>query len=163
SCAAAAACASSSTVSTSSGEISPALPTNGRALPAGTVMQATFDQAIGTGISHVDDRFTATVSRAVVAQSGETVVPVGAAASGHVTGLHSGNVVGEQSVIRLDFDSLRFYGRSYPFDASISNVTIKHEPGKEAARIAATGAAIGGVLGAIVSGGELSKILTGGL
>ena len=51
------------------------VPVNARTLPAGTVLQATFDQSIGTATSHEGDRFTATVSNAVIAQNGETVVP----------------------------------------------------------------------------------------
>ena len=84
--------------------------------------------------------------------------------TGHVTGLHSGSVVGDQSVIRLDFDRLDMNGRSYPFDASVANVRAKNVVNKNGAtKGAVTGAAAGAVLGAIISGGELSKIITGGL
>ena len=162
--AALAACASSSTVSTSAGDVARTVPANARTLPAGSEIQATFTQSIGTRTSHVGDAFTATVSRAVVAQNGETVVPAGETVFGHVTGLHTASRVGDQSAIQLDFDSLAVGGRRYPFDANIANVSVRNTIDKAGAtRGAVTGAAAGAVLGAIISGGELGKIVGGGL
>jgi len=164
SAAALAACASTANVASSSGEVGSVTPVNGATLPVGGSFQATLNQSIGTTSSHVGDQFTATVSSPLIASNGETVVPAGATVTGHVTGLHSGSVVGEQSVIRLDFDRLDMNGRSYPFDASVSNVQAKNQVNKNGAtKGAVTGAAAGAVLGAIISGGELSKIITGGL
>jgi hypothetical protein len=108
--------------------------------------------------------FTATVSNAVVAQTGEQMIPVGARVFGHVTDVHSGNAIGQQSYIRLAFDSLTFRGREYPIDATVSNVNVRNDVNKSGAtRGAVTGAAAGAVLGAIISGGDLGKIVTGGL
>jgi len=164
SAAALAACASTANVASSSGEVGSVTPVNAATLPIGGSFQATLNQSIGTTSSHVGDQFTATVSSPLIASNGETVVPAGATVTGHVTGLHSGSVVGEQSVIRLDFDRLDMNGRSYPFDASVSNVRAKNQVNKNGAtKGAVTGAAAGAVLGAIISGGELSKIITGGL
>ncbi|MFI5230626.1 MAG: hypothetical protein ACHQWU_16255 [Gemmatimonadales bacterium] len=164
SAAALAACASTANVASSSGEVGSVTPVNARTLPAGASFQATLNQAIGTRSSHVGDQFTATVSSPLVASDGETVVPAGATVTGHVTGLHAGSVVGDQSVIRLDFDRLDFNGRSFPFDASVANVRVKNAVNNSGAtKGAVTGAAAGAVLGAIVSGGALSKIITGGL
>jgi hypothetical protein len=164
SAAALAACASTANVASSSGEVGTVTPINAATLPVGASFQATLNQSIGTTSSHVGDQFTATVSSPLIASNGETVVPAGATVTGHVTGLHSGSVVGEQSVIRLDFDRLDMNGRSYPFDASVSNVKATNQVNEDGAtKSAVTGAAAGAVLGAIVSGGELSKIITGGL
>jgi hypothetical protein len=164
SAAALAACASTANVASSSGEVGTVTPINAATLPVGAAFQATLNQSIGTTSSHIGDQFTATVSSPLIASNGETVVPAGATVTGHVTGLHSGSVVGEQSVIRLDFDRLDMNGRSYPFDASVSNVKATNQVNKNGAtKSAVTGAAAGAVLGAIVSGGELSKIITGGL
>jgi hypothetical protein len=164
SAAALAACASTANVASSSGEVGSVTPVNAATLPIGGSFQATLNQSIGTTSSHVGDQFTATVSSPLIASDGETVVPSGATVTGHVTGLHSGSVVGEQSVIRLDFDRLDMNGRSYPFDASVSNVRATNQVNKNGAtKGAVTGAAAGAVLGAIISGGELSKIITGGL
>jgi hypothetical protein len=76
--------------------------------------------------------------------------------------VHSGNIT-DQNVIRLNFETLEMNGRTYPFSASISNVTVKNSVSDKTARNAATGAVAGAVLGAVLSGAELSKIITGGL
>jgi hypothetical protein len=151
----------------SAGEVSPATPSNRNYLPAGTTMNVRLNESLGTVSSKQGDRFTATVTDPVVATNGATAVPAGAELSGHVTGLHSATLPTDQSVIRLQFDSLNFNGRIYPFDASISNVTVKNEATNpttnSTVKGAVTGAAAGAVLGAIISGGDLSKIISGGL
>ena len=160
------ACAQNAQVE-SSGEVAPATPTSRNYLPAGTTMNVRLNQSLGTVSSKEGDQFTATLADPVVATNGATAVPAGAMLYGHVSGLHSATLPTEQSVIRLDFDSLTFNGRSYPFDASISNVTVKNEATNpttsSTVKGAVTGAAAGAVLGAIISGGDLSKINSGGL
>jgi hypothetical protein len=130
-------------------------------------MNVRLNESVGTVSSKEGDRFTATLIDPVVATNGATAVPAGATLTGHVTGLHAATLPTEQSVIRLAFDNLSFNGNSYPFDASISNVTVKNESTNantsSTVRGAVTGAAAGAVLGAIISGGDLSKILSGGL
>ena len=151
----------------SSGEVAPAVPANSSVVPAGTSMNARLNQSLGTSSSKEGDQFTATLTNAVMAQNGSTAIPVGATLFGHVTGLHAANLPTDQAVIRLAFDSIAFFGRSFPFDASISNVAVKNESGNPSssttARDAAAGAAAGLVLGAIITGGDLSKMITAGL
>lgn len=151
----------------SAGEVAPATPSNRNYLPAGTTMNVRLNQSLGTASSKEGDRFTATLVDPVVATNGATAVPAGAELTGHVTGLHSATLPTDQSVIRLDFDSLNFNGRMYSFDGSIANVTVKNEATNpttnSTVRGAVTGAAAGAVLGAIISGGDLSKIISGGL
>lgn len=154
------ACASGTQVS-SGGEVAPATPINSNWLPAGTTLTARLDNSLSTN-NHDGDGFTATVADNVYAQDGSVAVPSGAVLHGTVTGAHGAKVPGEQNVIRLNFDELRMNGRTYPFSASISNVSVQNQSGS-AAKDAAIGAAAGGVLGAVLSGGELSKIVTGGL
>lgn len=154
------ACASGTQVS-SGGEVAPATPSTSSYLPAGTQMNARLDQSISTS-NHEGDSFSATVTDNVYAANGAVAVPAGAVLQGHVTGVHSSNLPTEQNVIRLNFDNLMMNGRSYPFSASISNVTVKNSS-STTVRDAATGAAAGAVLGAVLGGAELSKILTGGL
>ncbi|MFL5620649.1 MAG: hypothetical protein ACJ79A_19900 [Gemmatimonadaceae bacterium] len=164
---AAAACTQPARIETSSGgEVVSAAPASANSLPAGTTMTARLEQSLGTKSNKVGDQFTATTTEAVVAQNGQTVVPAGAKVYGHVTGLHSPTVTGEQAVIRLDFDSLAFSGRRYPFKASINSVAVAGQTtGSTSTTVksAGVGAAAGAVLGAVLSGGELDKIITGGL
>jgi hypothetical protein len=58
---------------------------------------------------------------------------------------------------------LVFGGRSYPFDAVISqtNLETSQQRGGLSERVILIAAAIGGVLGAVVSGGEIEGILGG--
>jgi hypothetical protein len=154
------ACATGTKVS-AGGDVAATTPATSSYLPAGTTMNARFDQAISTK-NHEGDAFSATVTDNVYAQNGSIAVPAGAVLRGHVTGVHSGNIT-DQNVIRLNFETLEMNGRTYPFSASISNVTVKNSVSDKTARNAATGAVAGAVLGAVLSGAELSKIITGGL
>ncbi len=157
------ACASGTQVS-AGGEVAPATPANANWLPAGTTMTASLDQSISTA-SREGDSFTATVASNVYAQNGAVAVPAGARLTGHVTGIHTSNLPTDQNVIRLNFDQLNMNGRVYPFSGSISDVTVQNAKSgsSNTARNAGVGAAAGAVLGAVLSGGELSKIVTGGL
>jgi len=151
----------------SGGEVAPATPANRNFLPVGTSLNVRLNQSLGTTSSHEGDQFTATVVDPVIAQNGATAVPTGATVYGHVTGLHNSTIPGDRSLIRLDFDHLNFNGRDYPFNASVASVDVQKastsSSSSSTTRGAVTGAAAGAVLGAIISGGELSKILGGGL
>jgi hypothetical protein len=149
------------------GEVAPATPSNASYLPMGTSMNVRLDQTLGTSSSNNGQSFTATVIDPVVAQNGAVAVPSGAVVYGHVTGLSKSSIPGQQSVIRLDFDDIRFNGRSYPFDASVSNVDVQNQSSSitspSTVKGAVTGAAAGAVLGAILGGGDLSRLIEGGL
>lgn len=160
------ACARGAQIQSSAGDVTPSTPVNANILPAGTSMTVQLDQTLGTKSSKVGDQFTATTTEPVIAQNGQTVVPSGAMVYGHVTGLHSPTITGENAYIRLDFDRLTFRGRDYPFDASINSVAVAGKTTgstSSTVRSATIGAAAGAVLGAIISGGDLDKILGGGL
>jgi hypothetical protein len=162
--AALAGCASTPRVE-AAGEVASATPTSGRYMPAGSSLDVRLDQTLGASSSRDGDTFSATVINPLLAQNGVTVVPAGAEVYGHVTGVSKANLPGQQSVIRLDFDRLRFNGRDYPFDASVSNVNVQNQSSTTSSteKSAVTGAAAGAVLGAILGGGDLSKLIEGGL
>jgi hypothetical protein len=160
------ACASSPRVETAGGEVSTptTTPVNARTLPAGATMDVTLDQQLGTQSSHVGDRFSATLVNPVIAQNGRTTIPAGARVWGHVTGVTPSNNATETAALVLDFDSLAFNGRSYPFDANITatNLQTQGRPStSETLKNAAIGAAAGAALGAILSGADRDKILIG--
>ncbi len=157
------ACASGTQVS-SGGEVAAVTPATRNYLPPGTSMIAQLDRSVSTS-SHDGDGFTATVTDNVYADDGTVAIPAGAVVRGHVTGAHTAKIPGEQNVIRLDFDNLAMRGRTYPFNGSISNVDVKGGGGTSShvGRNAAIGGAAGAVLGGILSGGEVSKMITGGL
>jgi len=160
------ACASSPHVVTAGGEVSQpvATPANARTLPSGTLMDLTLDQQLGTQSSHTGDMFSATVINSVIAQNGRTTIPAGAKVWGHVSGVTPANNATQNAALVLDFDSLAFNGRSYPFEANITATNLQKESGSttsEAVKSAAIGAAAGAVLGAVLSGADKDKILLG--
>jgi hypothetical protein len=163
--AAVAACASNPRVETAGGEIStPATPANARTLPTGTMLDLTLQQQLGTQSSHTGDTFSATVANPVIAQNGRTTIPAGARVWGHVSGVHAASNATESAALVLDFDSLTFNGRQYPFEANITATNLQSQGGastSQTVKSAAIGAVAGGVLGAILSGPDRDKILLG--
>ncbi|HEY4215748.1 MAG TPA: hypothetical protein VGM67_01350 [Gemmatimonadaceae bacterium] len=162
--AALAGCASTPRVE-AGGDVAPATPTTSRSMPMGSAIDVRLDQTLGASSSHQGDTFSATVINPLLAQDGATVVPAGAVVYGHVTGLNKSSIPGNPSVIRLDFDRLRFNGRDYPFDANVSNVNVENQSSTASSteKGALTGAAAGAVLGVILGGADLSKLIEGGL
>lgn len=154
-----AACATGTKVMSAGGEVAPLTPLNRNWLPAGTSMSARLDQSIGTWSSRTGDTFSATVVNPVYAQDGTIAIPSGSVLHGRITGIHNTTVPGENNLIRLAFEDLQMRGRTFPVTASISNVAVERQ--MTPANIASN--ARGAVLGGIISGAELSRILTAGL
>ena len=141
-------------------------PANALSIPSGTALTVRLDQEIGTKSSKVGDTFTATIADAVVAQNGATVIPSGAQVHGKVTGLHSSDRAGDAAAITIDFERLVVNGRSYPFSAKVTATNLETRGGdtrSETLKKAGVGAAAGAVLGAVLSKGDLDKILLGGV
>jgi len=160
-----AACARSPRVETANGEVAtPVTPANARTLPAGAMMDLTLDQQLGTKTSHTGDQFSATVATAVIAQNGRTAIPSGARVWGHVSGVTAANNATETAALVLDFDSLTFGARTYPYKANIVATNLQRQgvSTSETVKSAAIGAAAGAVLGAVLSGADRDKILLGG-
>jgi len=161
------ACASSPRVETASGEISTpaaAAPVNARTLPAGVTMNLALDRQLGTNSSHTGDTFSATLVDPIVAQNGRLTVPSGAQVWGHVSGVTPASNATQTAALVLDFDSLTFNGRRYPFSANITATNLQKQGGastSETVKSGAIGAAAGAVLGAVLSGGDRDKILLG--
>lgn len=140
-------------------------PADARVLPSGSTLSITLDQEIGTKSSRVGDTFTGTVDNAIVASNGATVVPAGSRVYGKVTGLDNSDHVGEPAAIKVDFERIEVRGQSHPLSAKVTATNLQTRGGdtrSETLKKAGIGAAAGAVLGAVLSGGELSKILLGG-
>jgi hypothetical protein len=159
----AAACSRQAVVTSSGGEVVSVTPANGNILPAGSVFTASLNQSLGTRSNRVGDRFSATVTNSLVAQNGEVVVPNGARVYGHITGLES-RTVNHPALIRLAFDSLTMNGRRYFYDASVMTTAPAGQTIRSTNRAVTDvvgGALAGAAIGAVLSGGELDKILVG--
>jgi len=157
------ACSRATTVE-SGGEVATATPVNANSLPTGSVVTVTLDQPVGTKTSKVGDTFSATVSEAITASNGQTVVPAGSKVYGKVTGLQESDNASQKAAIRLDFERININGVERPFEANITTTQIetqKEETRDETIKKAGIGAAAGAVLGAVIGGGDISKILGG--
>lgn len=139
------------------------IPATAATLPSGATMTVALDSELGTRQNRVGDNFSATVTHAIVAQNGETVVPAGAKVHGRVIGLQSSTRVGEQAYIQLEFDSLTYGNRRHEFSARVQETRLEERGAgrDETLQSAGVGAAAGAVLGAVLSGGSLRGILTG--
>jgi hypothetical protein len=157
------ACSRATTVE-STGEVAPATAATANSLPTGSVLTVTLDQQVGTKTSKVGDTFSATVTDAVVASNGQTVVPAGTKVYGKVTGLQESNNAGQKAAIRLDFERININGMDHPFEADINATNLQttgQDTREETLKKAGIGAAAGAVLGAVIKGGDLSAILGG--
>ena len=158
-------CARQATVESTGDVAISASPTDARSLPSGTTVDVRLDNEIGTKSSKVGDTFSATVENAVVASNGVTAVPAGSRIYGKVTGLDNSDRVGEPAAIKIDFERIVVNGVSRPFYAKVTatNLATRGADSRdETLKKAGVGAAAGAVLGAILSGGDLDKILLGG-
>ena len=157
------ACSRATTVE-SSGDVAVPTPVNANTLPTGSVINVTLDQQVGTKTSKVGDTFSATVTDAIVASNGQTVVPAGSKVYGKVTGLQDSNNAGQKAAIRLDFERININGVERPFEAKITATNLQTQGAdsrNETLKKAGIGAAAGAVLGAVIGGGDVSKILGG--
>ena len=158
------ACSRTTTVESGGEVATAATPVSASSLPTGSVVTVTLDQAVGTKNSKVGDTFSATVSEAITASNGQTVVPAGSKVYGKVTGLQDSDNAGQKAAIRLDFERININGVERPFEANITATqleTKKEETRDETLKKAGIGAAAGAVLGAVIGGGDISKILGG--
>ena len=157
------ACSRATTVE-SSGDVAVPTPVSANSLPTGSVVNVTLDQQVGTKTSKVGDTFSATVTDAIVASNGQTVVPAGSKVYGKVTGLQDSNNAGQKAAIRLDFERININGIERPFEAKITATKLQtqgEDSRNETLKKAGIGAAAGAVLGAVIGGGDVSKILGG--
>jgi hypothetical protein len=137
------------------------IPASANVLPAGTTLEVQLDQTISATDSRPGDRFTAHVTKPVVAQDGATVVPAGAIVEGRVTAVEPSRDPTRPALIKLDFESLRVGNRSHPFNASVERTALPGRSNEDLIKKAGTGAAVGGVLGAVI-GRDIKDIVIGG-
>jgi hypothetical protein len=109
----------------SGGEVSSVTPVNANTLPAGSTLHARLNNDLSTESTKVGDTFTMTVTENVVATNGAVVVPSGATLEGRVTGVDDSDDPTDKALLQLQFDRMRFGGRTYPFSASVQSVAAR--------------------------------------
>src|SRR5688500_10807252 len=116
---------------------------------AGTTIALTSGKRVCTNTHKPGDRFEATVTNAVQGSNG-AVIPAGATAVVQVTSVERSENVNDPARLGLVVQSVRFNGKTYPIDATITNVatTTDRESTKgDDAKKVIGGAIAGAVIG----------------
>jgi hypothetical protein len=128
------------------------LPTGATSVPAGTTVQATLDQRLTTAETNVNDTFTMTLTTPILSADRVTVIPEGARIAGRVTAVRRSLDAATPAILRLEFNTIQWGNRSFPFQAEIAETQVQREgrTADDALRGAAAGAAAGAVIGTII-------------
>src|SRR5688572_13326700 len=119
---------------------------------AGTSISLTSGARVCTNTHKPGDRFTATVANAVQGSNG-AVIPAGATAVVQVTSVERSENANDPARIGLVVQSVRFGGKTYPIDATITNVAT------ETARESTKGDDAKKVIGGAIAGAVIGQIL----
>ena len=119
---------------------------------AGTTIAMTSGARVCTNTHKPGDRFTATVTNAVQGSNG-AVIPAGATAVVQVTSVERSENANDPARLGLVVQSVRFGGKTYPIDASITNVAT------ETARESTKGDDAKKVIGGAIAGAVIGQIL----
>ncbi len=128
-------------------------------LPAGTHITVRLNQALGSKISQTGDQFKATVAKAVIVD-GQTVIPVGASATGTVTDAKALGKIKGEARLSVTLDRVHTKWGGYPVNTSTIDQAEKGK-GKRTAVMGGGGAGAGAIIGGIAGGGK--GALIGGL
>lgn len=132
-------------------------------IPAGATLNLASGSKICTNTSKVGERFSATVTDAVVGSNG-AVIPAGATANVEVTELKRSENVNDNVVMGFRVVSVSFGGHTYPVSATTSYAQVskvKNQPkGKDVQKVIG-GAAIGAIAGQILGKSTKATIIGG--
>lgn len=131
-------------------------------IPEGRVLVVSLDQSVSTKDNSDGDRFQASLAEPVTAD-GQTVIPVGARATGTVVKAQSAGRVKGGAILELSLDSVTIHGQKYSIETSMFEEAGKGR-GKRTVVGGGGGAALGAIVGAIAGGGKGAAIgaLAGG-
>jgi TolA-binding protein len=131
-------------------------------IPTGTELDTRLQTALNSGTAQVEDRFEATTLADLTAD-GRVAIPAGAVLRGVVSSVQPATRTNRKAEMTVTFDQVTVNGRDYPMRGTVTQALegegIKGDIGK-----AGAGAAIGGILGAVLGGGKgaLLGVLIGG-
>jgi len=131
-------------------------------VPAGTELDARMQTALNSGTAQVEDRFEATTLVDLMTD-GRVAIPSGSVLRGVVSSVEAATRTNRTAKMTVTFDQVTVNGRDYPLRGTVTEALqgegIKGDIGK-----AGAGAAIGGILGAVLGGGKgaLLGVLIGG-
>jgi TolA-binding protein len=139
------------------------LPRGAVEIPSGTELDVRMQTALNSGTAQVEDRFEAT-TMADVNADGRVAIPAGAVMRGVVTSVDPATRTNRTAKMTVSFDQMTINGRDYPIRGTVTQAIegegIKGDVGK-----AGAGAAVGGLLGAVLGGAKgaiLGAVIGGG-
>ena len=130
-------------------------------IAAGTTISLRSGQRVCTNTHRPGDRFTATVTSAVQGANG-AVIPAGSKAVVQVTSVERSENANDPARIGLVVQSVQVNGKTYPIDASITNVateTQRESTKKDDAKKVIGGAIAGAVIGQILGKDTKSTVI----
>jgi hypothetical protein len=137
------------------GDPAPAAPTPapsaGIVIPSGTLLRVRVDEAISTRRNSRGDRFTATLTDAVVV-NGQAVLPSGTRLAGHVLLSRPSRRLKGRARLVLALDSFVRDGHRYRIDTTAASRVSSSHKKRDVAAIGG-GAGTGAAIGAIAGGG----------
>jgi hypothetical protein len=151
---------------TPSGNVVERAPSGGEGrvatIGAGTTISLRSGERVCTNTHKPGDRFTATVNSAVQGSNG-AVIPAGATAVVVVTSVERSENVNDPARLGLLVQSVRFEGKTYPIDATITSVDTEQGArestrGDDAKKVIG-GAVVGAVLGQILGKDTKSTVI----
>jgi hypothetical protein len=132
-------------------------------IPSGTELDVRLQNSLNSGTAQVEDRFEAT-TLADVPVGGRTAIPAGSVMRGVVTAVEPATRTNRTSSMTVSFDQVTIGGRPYPMRGTVTQAIqgegLKGEIGRTGA-----GAAVGGLLGAVLGGAKgavLGAVIGGG-
>ncbi|HJU64603.1 MAG TPA: hypothetical protein VJ596_02950, partial [Gemmatimonadaceae bacterium] len=121
-------------------------------IAAGTTINLTSGDRVCTNTHRAGDRFTATVTEAVVGPNGATI-PAGARAVVQVSSVKRSENANDPIQMGFVVQSVSWGGKTYPIDASITDVQV------DRVRASSTGNDAKKVVGGAVAGAIIGQIL----
>jgi hypothetical protein len=132
-------------------------------IPAGATLNLASGSKVCTNTNKVGERFSATVTDAVVGSNG-AVIPAGATANVEVTELKRSENANDNVVMGFRVVSVSFGGHTYPVSATTSYAQVskvKNQPkGKDVQKVVG-GAAIGAIAGQILGRSTKATVIGG--
>jgi len=138
------------------------LPRGAVEVPSGTELDARLQTGLNSGTAQVEDRFEAT-TLADLSVDGRVAVPAGSVLRGVVSSVEPATRTNRTAKMTVTFDQVTINGRDYPIRGTVTQA-LEGEGIKGDLPKAGAGAAIGGILGAVLGGGKgaLLGVLIGG-
>jgi hypothetical protein len=132
-------------------------------IPAGATLNLASGSKICTNTNKVGERFSATVTDAVVGSNG-AVIPAGATANIEVTELKRSENANDNVVMGFRVVSVSFGGHTYPVSATTSYAQVnkvKNQPKSKDVQKVVGGAAIGAIAGQILGRSTKATVIGG--